>query len=151
MALSYEDRVEIFYGFYAVLTKLNDMSVQLEDLQKELERLRRRDAMDVAQINQKLADLKGTVEADTNATNAASVLLDNLAQLIRDNTTDPAALEAIAASIDAANTSVGVNNQLLSDAITRNTPSAPATGETTPPTEGGTPTGETPPEGQPTT
>jgi len=59
--------------------------------------------------------LTAAVERDNTVNQSAITLLNNLSQLIRDNATDPAALNALADQLDA-------QQQALADAVTANTP-----------------------------
>jgi ABC-type transporter Mla subunit MlaD len=63
--------------------------------------------------------LTASVASLTTVEQSAVTLLGQLAQLVRDNATDPAALNALADSIDA-----DAND--LASAVTANTPAAPA-------------------------
>lgn len=62
-----------------------------------------------------LTQLQAAVAAETTVNESAVALLGQLAQLIRDAAGDPAALAALADSIEQ-------NTQSLSDAVTANTP-----------------------------
>lgn len=66
-----------------------------------------------------LTALTADVSANTDATASAVTLLNSIAQQLRDAATDPAAIQALATSIE-------TNTQSLADAVTANTPAAPA-------------------------
>lgn len=63
--------------------------------------------------------LTASVTSLTTVDDSLVALVGNLAQTIRDNATDPAALNALADKLDAESTKVA-------DAVTANTPAAPA-------------------------
>lgn len=94
------------------------------------------------EIHQIMADLsrvQAEVAETGTAVGSAITLLENLAQMIRDNATDQAALEDIANSLDAQGTA-------LAEAVVANTPAAPGGGTGDGGTgDGGTGGGETPP------
>lgn len=118
--LSNKDRDLIGFGFWVVLSELQDLRQKIHSFEKRVN-------MDAASIQQKLADQQAAIENDTNAVSSASGLLDQLADLIRNNVTDQTALQAIADSIDSNNTTLSTNNQTLSEAVARNTPAEPST------------------------
>lgn len=64
--------------------------------------------------------LTASVTALTTVDDSLVTLVANLAQTIRDNATDPAALNSLADKLDA-------EKQKVADAVTANTPSAPTT------------------------
>jgi hypothetical protein len=66
-----------------------------------------------------LTQLSTDVAADTDAASAASTLLANLTQAIKDAGTDPVALKALTDKLEA-------NNAALSAAVAANTPAAAA-------------------------
>jgi len=66
-----------------------------------------------------LDHVKASVAANTTVTQSVLTLVTGLAQQIRDNAEDPAALEALAGQLDA-------DNAALAKAVTDNTPTAPA-------------------------
>lgn len=70
------------------------------------------------QMTAQLAALKTEVERNTAVTNSAVALISGLAQQIRDLKDDPAALEALAASLDA-------NSDSLAAAVEANTVTPP--------------------------
>lgn len=74
-----------------------------------------------------LTKIQTEVSENTSAVASAVALLDNLAQLIRDNATDVAALNELADQLDA-------NSNQLAEAVVRNTPAEPPPApEPTPP------------------
>ena len=73
--------------------------------------------------------LKAEVAEAKTVADSAKALITNLAQQIRDNALDPAALPALADALDASDTS-------LATAVTDNTPAAPPV---TPPVTPATP------------
>lgn len=75
-----------------------------------------------------LSEIQAAVERDTSVTSSAVTLLNNLSQQIRDLSTDPAALAALADSIDA-------QTDALAAAVEQNTPASAETPQ---------PTGDTP-------
>jgi hypothetical protein len=66
-----------------------------------------------------LSRIESEVAENTDATQSAVSLLDTLAEEIRNNTNDPAALNALADALSG-------NSDRLAAAVTRNTPAAPA-------------------------
>ncbi len=85
-----------------------------------LRRLDQQGALIVADLTAITAE----VQQNGDAVGSAVALLGNLSQQIRDLSTDPAALQALADELDA-------NTQSLADAVVANTPAAP-TPEPTP-------------------
>lgn len=66
-----------------------------------------------------LDHIKASVAANLTVTQSVLTLVSGLAQQIRDNAEDPAALEALAGQLDA-------ENAQLAQAVTDNTPTPPA-------------------------
>jgi hypothetical protein len=75
---------------------------------KELLLIGKKNMADLTRLTQEVSEVSGAVDS-------AVVLLGQLAQLIRDNATNPAELEALAAQLDAKGTE-------LADAVVANTP-----------------------------
>ncbi len=71
-----------------------------------------------ATIAEALENIKVKVAKNTDQIQSAIVFMREIAQLIRDNRTDPAALDALAARIEADDTE-------LAAAVVENTPAAP--------------------------
>lgn len=74
---------------------------------------------EVRSMQQAVARLTADVAALTTVNASAIALFSGLAQLVRDNAGDPAALNSLADSIEA-------QNVALQAAVTANTPAAPA-------------------------
>jgi uncharacterized coiled-coil protein SlyX len=68
-----------------------------------------------------LQDISNAVSAETQVDNSIVTLLNGIVQQLKDAqaSNDPAAMDAVVASIQA-------NTKILSDAVTANTPAAPA-------------------------
>jgi len=97
----------IGFGFWELAEHLNRIERKLTRLLQEESAM----ALDLTQIT---AD----VSANTDAVASAASLLATLAQEIRDNADDPAALAALATSLEQ-------NTADLSAAVAANTPAAP--------------------------
>lgn len=69
-------------------------------------------------IMAKLSDVQALVEAEDNVIDSAITLLEELAQAVRDLTPDQAAIDALAADIEA-------KTGVLANAVVANTPAAP--------------------------
>jgi hypothetical protein len=86
----------------------------LERIDHKLDRLLRMEKTVMAD----LARIEASVAAEGDAVTSAITLLGELAQLVRDAGSDPAALAALADQIDG-------QKQALADAVVANTPAAP--------------------------
>jgi uncharacterized membrane protein len=94
---------------------LAKMDRKLDAIIRALGVVQAQEAKEVAALDQITAD----VQANTDTVQSAISLITNLAQMVRDAGTDPAALEALATQLEE-------NSQSLADAVVRNTPSSPA-------------------------
>lgn len=79
-------------------------------------------AADLSRLDAALARTEAAVAEDTELDHSAITLLDQLAQMIRDNAADQDALNALADRLDAANTAGTGSNESLAEALVRNTP-----------------------------
>lgn len=109
------------------------MFLILNDIRSQLAAIRQQEVQELAT----LADLKAKVEQEDTVIDSAVTLIQGLAQQVKDLTPDQAAIDALAADIDA-------KSQALADAITANTAGA---ADTT--TGGSTDTGSTDTSGTP--
>jgi uncharacterized protein YoxC len=106
---------------------------QLDRIEQKLDAL----ALQEEQHMADLTALQNEVQQNTDAVGSAVTLIGGLAQQIRDLSTDPAALQALADQLDQ-------NTQQLADAVTANTPAdtgaaeqPPAEPPAEPPADGG--------------
>lgn len=76
---------------------------------------------EVHKMSKELDDLKAAVAANTEVTQSVATLVDGLAAKIVELKDDPAALEELAAEMNA-------NSSLLGQKVVENTPAAPPTG-----------------------
>lgn len=76
------------------------------------------------ELHMDLTQLQADVTSNGDAISAAATLLSTLANEIRDNLGDPAALVTLADQLEQ-------NTAALSSAVVANTPAAPTTGDTT--------------------
>ncbi len=79
---------------------------------------------DLSALDAAVASAEAAVSANTDVVGSASALLDQLAELIRSNATDPAALQALADRISSASSVEESNNAALAAAVAANTPVA---------------------------
>lgn len=80
---------------------------------------------DLTALDAAVSSMESQVSQNTDATASAATLLDQLAQIIRDNATDPAALAALADRISSSADAEASNNAALAAAVAANTPAAP--------------------------
>lgn len=81
---------------------------------------------DLTALDDAVSGMEAQVSENTDVTASASALLDQLAQIIRDNATDPAALAALADRITSASGAEASSNAALAAAVSANTPATPA-------------------------
>lgn len=100
-------------GFYVVLSRLEWLEIRLAQINRKLDSLTSLERQEMADLTQITAD----VSANGDAVASAVQLLTQLHDEIVAAGTDPAALAALASSLEA-------NTQALADAVVANTPSA---------------------------
>lgn len=108
--LSHRDRELIGLGFYAVLNKLDNIECTLSNLEDQIHHLRHMEADEIMD----LSALQASVAAQSTVIASAETLLSTLAQEIRDAAGDPAAIAALADTIDQ-------NSAGLAEAVKNNT------------------------------
>lgn len=114
--LSDEDRELIGIGFYLVLVELQDVKDELRQTRRQLRSIQQTEETEIMD----LARLQASVAAQTDVIASAETLLTSLAQAIRDSAGDPAALAALADTVDA-------NSSGLAASVVENTPAASTT------------------------
>lgn len=72
----------------------------------------------VIEMSQQLETLQAEITENTDVVDGVLTLLEDMADNIRANANDPAALEAMVAELDS-------NSQRLADAVAKNTPAEP--------------------------
>lgn len=112
--LSDEDRDLVGIGFYLVLVELQDVKNELRRTRRQLQRLLQMEETEIMDLSR----LQASVAAQTDVITSAETLLTSLAQAIRDSAGDPAALAALADTVDA-------NSSSLAASVAENTPAAP--------------------------
>lgn len=80
---------------------------------------------DLTALESAVADTETVVASNTDVTASAAVLLDQLAEIIRANATDPEALAALADRLSSATAAEKSNNATLAAAVAANTPVTP--------------------------
>jgi phosphoenolpyruvate-protein kinase (PTS system EI component) len=83
---------------------------------------------DLTAVNANIDQLEAKLAANTNAADSVTVLLDEVAQLLRDNSSDQEAINAIADRISSATASADQTATRLSEAVLRNTDVDPTPG-----------------------
>jgi hypothetical protein len=105
-------QIAVHHYFHGLGTE--EVTNKLDAILKMLRESKKREVGMSAQFDA----LKAKVAANTTVVGSALVLIDGLAQQIRDLKDDPAALEALAAELEATNTATAAK-------ILENTPAAP--------------------------
>lgn len=112
--LSEEDLELIGIGFFLVLSELQDVKDELHQTRRQIQHISQMEEEELMDLSR----LQASVAAQTDVISSAETLLSELAAEIRNNSGDPAALAALADTIDA-------NTNALASSVAENTPAAP--------------------------